>query len=109
MTGDLIPAGQTVRVIPSEIGPVIPVVDIAENIGYSRGSITNAITKNEVAFKGYTSFQALQTPGGTQQFLCLNQTGVERLLLLIRPAKKKGDLCQRVEAFRATGNRRMNL
>jgi hypothetical protein len=107
MTGELVPAGQTVRVIPSEIGPVIPVVDIAESIGYSRGSITNAITKNEAAFRGYTSFQALQTPGGNQQFLCLNQTGIERLILLIRPAKKKGDLCERVETFRVKAFGRM--
>jgi hypothetical protein len=107
MNTDLVPAGQTVRVIPSEIGPVIPVVDIAESIGYSRGSITNAITKNEAAFRGYTSFQALKTTGGIQQFLCLNQTGIERLILLIRPAKKKGDLCERVEAFRVKAFGRM--
>jgi hypothetical protein len=92
---------KSVRSVPSEIGPVIPVVDIAENIGYSRSSITNTITKNESTFKGFTLIKDLNTAGGMQAHLCLNRTGIERLLLLLRPAKNKGDLCERVEEFRA--------
>ena len=101
MTGDLVPAGQTVRVIPSEIGPVVPAVDIADNIGYNRSTITNTITKNERLFKGFTIFKALPTGGGTQQFLCLNSVGTDRLLLLIKPAKDREELCERVERFKA--------
>ena len=102
MTGELIPYEQPpARVIPSAIGPVIPVVDIAENLGYTRSSITNTITKNKELFEGFTSNEALPTIGGIQVFLCMNSTGIERLILLLRPMKNRAELCQRVESFRA--------
>jgi hypothetical protein len=102
MTDALIPYEQPpARVIPSSIGPVIPVVDIAENLGYTRSSITNTITKNKELFEGFISNEALPTIGGTQVFLCMNGTGIERLILLLRPMKNRAELCQRVESFRA--------
>jgi len=99
--------GKPVRTIPSEIGIVIPVTDIVENIGYSRSSITKAITENPLTFKGFTSIQSLPTAGGIQKHLCLNKNGLERLLLIIRPAKTKGELCERIEAFRIKAFGRM--
>ena len=95
------------RVIESEIGMVVPVADIAEMIGYHRSSITKAIQANEEAFKDLKTFQTLPTVGGLQPFLCLNETGVDRLFLVISPSSKtKKDLFKRVEEFRlkAFGN-----
>lgn len=101
MTGELIPAGSPLRVLPSEIGSVIPVVDIADMIGYNRSSITKTIDKNEAAFEGLKTFQTLPTSGGNQRFLCLNHTGTERLFLLLSPSSKtKKDLFVKVEQFR---------
>ena len=101
MTGVLIPVGSPLRVLSSDIGSVIPVVDIADMIGYNRSSITKAIKANEGAFEGLKTFQTLPTPGGDQRFLCLNHTGTERLFLLISPSSKtKRDLFIKVEEFR---------
>jgi len=101
MTGALIPVGSPLRVLSSDIGSVVPVVDIADMIGYNRSSITKAIKANEGAFEGLKTFQTLPTPGGDQQFLCLNHTGTERLFLLISPSSKtKRDLFIKVEEFR---------
>jgi hypothetical protein len=94
MTGEM-------RVLDSEIGKVVPVVDIAEMIGYHRSAITKAIHANKGAFEGLKTFQSLPTTGGEQAFLCLNETGVERLFLVISPSSKtKQDLFQKVEEFR---------
>jgi hypothetical protein len=93
--------GTQMRVLDSLIGKVIPVVDIAENLGYNRSSITKAIARNAGVFEGLTLNQSLMTPGGTQDFLCLNQTGIERLILLLRPMKDRVDLFKRIESFRA--------
>lgn len=95
------------RVLDSPIGKVVPVVDIAEMIGYHRSSITKAIQSNDEAFMGLKTFQTLPTTGGDQPFLCLNETGVDRLFLVISPSSKtKKDLFKRVEEFRlrAFGN-----
>ena len=101
MTGELITGGSALRVLPSEIGSVVPVIDIADMIGYNRSSITKTIDKNEAAFEGLKTFQTLPTPGGNQRFLCLNHTGTERLFLLLSPSSKtKKDLFKRVEEFR---------
>jgi hypothetical protein len=94
MTGEM-------RVLDSEIGKVVPIVDIAELIGYDRSSISKAIKANLDAFEGVKTFHTLQTAGGPQPFLCLNETGVERLFLVISPSSKtKKDLFQKVEEFR---------
>lgn len=92
--------GTQMRVLESPIGKVIPVVDIAENLGYNRSSITKAISRNAVVFEGLTLNQSLITPGGIQDFLCLNQIGIERLILLLRPMKDRADLFKRIEGFR---------
>jgi hypothetical protein len=92
--------GTQMRVLDSPIGKVIPVADIAENLGYNRSSITKAIARNAGVFGGLTQIQSLKTPGGMQDFLCLNQIGIERLILLLRPMKDRVDLFKRIEAFR---------
>jgi len=91
-----------VRVLPSEIGPVIPVVDIISNIGYSRSSVTKALNRHPDMFKGLTTFQPIDTRRGSQQGQCLNGAGVRNLILLLQPsAESKPDLRARVEAFKA--------
>jgi hypothetical protein len=98
MTGtDLVPAGQTVRVIPSEIGPVIPVVDIADYIGCSRSAISKAMKVYEEKMSPCKTFVTLPTSGGSQQFLCVNRVGVDYLFLLVHPSKSKMALDQMLE------------
>ena len=108
MTGDLVPAGQTVRVIPSEIGPVIPVVDIAEMIGCNRSSITKTIKAFENQLTPFLVFKPLPTSGGTQQHECLNRTGFDRLLLLMRPKRRGGEEVDRLFEFRESVLARMD-
>ena len=76
-------SGFVTRLIHTDIGPVIPVIDLADKIGYSRSALTNTIAKNEDLFKGFTVYESLETAGGIQQFLCVNSTGADRLLLVI--------------------------
>lgn len=95
------------RILDSPIGKVIPVTDITDNIGYSRGSITNILTKHSELLKGLSIVKTLPTPGGDQSFLCLNYDGVERVLLLMRPAKTKKDLCERQAILRAKSFERL--
>lgn len=92
MTEALTIPGKTLRALPSSIGTVIPVVDIAENLGYSRSAITKAIERNKELFEGLTSSETLPTTGGNQTFLCINNTGTERLILLLRPLKNRAAL-----------------
>ena len=89
------------RILDSLIGKVIPAVDIADNIGYTRSAITNIITKHEGIFKGFILKISLPTAGGPQEFLCLNNTGIDRLIFHLRPIKNRPELCERVELFRA--------
>lgn len=77
------------RVLSSDIGPVMPVVDIADMLGYSRSAITKAIKDHEGKMSPCKTFLPLPTLGGNQQFLCLNRTGVDYLLLFIHPAKTR--------------------
>jgi hypothetical protein len=77
------------RIIESPIGPVIPVIDVADMIGYSRGSITKAIKEHEGKMSPCKTFITLPTPGGPQQFLCLNRIGIDYLFLFIHPAKTR--------------------
>jgi len=77
------------RMFDSPIGTVIPIVDIADMIGYSRSAITKAIKGCEGKMSPCKTFMSLQTPGGKQQFLCLNREGVDYLLVLIHPSKSR--------------------
>jgi hypothetical protein len=90
MTGELVPVGQTVRVIPSEIGPVIPVVDISEMIGVDDSTISKKFKAFEKWLSPCSVFIPLSTTGGMQRFRCLNRKGFDRLLILMRP-KKTGE------------------
>ena len=90
------------RILPSEIGPVIPETDIAEMIGCDR----SAITKKIKAFEKYISpFQIsipLPTSGGYQPHDCLNRTGFDRLILLMRPRRKADENIDRLFELRET-------
>jgi len=79
----------SMRILPSGIGPVIPVVDIADMIGYSRSAITKAIKDHEGKMSPCKTFIPLPTTGGEQQFLCLNRTGIDYLFLFIHPSKSR--------------------
>lgn len=101
MTEALTVSGVMIRLIQSNIGPVIPVIDLADKIGYSRSSLSNIIDKNAELFEGFTIYETLETNGGPQRFLCVNSTGADRLILLMKPSKNRREIFERVEAFRA--------
>jgi hypothetical protein len=100
MTGDLVPAGQAVRVIPSEIGPVIPVVDISEMIGVDDSTISKKFKAFEKWLSPCSVFIPLSTTGGMQRFRCLNRKGFDRLLILMRPKKTGEDSIDRLFELR---------
>lgn len=95
------PFSGNVRILPSDIGPAIPVVDIAENIGYTRSALTHAINRHTTLFNGFKTFKGLDTRRGNQQGVCLNNIGVGRLLMVLSPSKiNKAELKERLDAFR---------
>lgn len=105
MTGELIQAGNGIRIIESEIGPVIPALDIAKNIGYTRSAITKAMErgkkKDKALFNGLTAYPRIETKHGIQPVLCLTPVGIDRLIsILDPPSKSKAELCERIAAFR---------
>jgi hypothetical protein len=100
MTEALVPLnGSPVRVIQSEIGPVVPVVDIADMIGYTSDHLTKKIRENPDVFKDRQVLTDLPTAGGMQKCTCLDRVGFDRLLLLLKPAKTR-DVFEKIEAFR---------
>jgi hypothetical protein len=80
---------ESLRILPSEIGPVIPVVDIEGLLGYSRSAINKVLKEHEGKMTPCKTFLPLPTVRGSQQFLCLNREGVDNLLLLIHPSKSR--------------------
>jgi len=87
------------RVVPSEIGPVVPVIDIAALINYSSDHLTKKIRENPDLFKGRQVLPDLPTAGGMQKCVCVDRVGFDRLLLLLKPSKDR-DIFERIEAFR---------
>jgi hypothetical protein len=77
------------RVLESEIGNVVPLVDIADAIGYSRSALSKIYKSNEDLLKATQIFRPLQTNQGVQQFTCINRTGLDLLMILIKPAKSR--------------------
>lgn len=104
---DLTLTGQTVRIIESTIGPVIPIVDIAEMIGYSRSAIDKVIGDYEGKMSPCKTFVTLQTSGGPQRFSCLNREGVDYLFVIIHPSKAKMNIDDLLE-FRKSVLERMD-
>ena len=95
MTGDL-------RVIESEIGPVIPLVDVAHSVGRDRSAITKALHKPENAslFVGLLSIQAIRTRAKTRMCQCITKAGMDILIPLLRPINRD-NMPQRIATFRA--------
>ena len=91
----------TPRVLPSPIGPVIPAVDVARNIGYSRSALTHAMSKNKPLFNGLKISMEIETARGAQQGTCLNSEGVAQLLSVLSPSgTSKSELKERLDAYR---------
>ena len=77
------------RLIQSDIGPVIPVIDIEKLIGYSRSAINAKLTEHEDKIRPCETFVPLPTGRGNQRFRCLNRAGVDLLLAYIHPSKDR--------------------
>ncbi len=77
------------RLIQSNIGPVIPVIDIEKLIGYSRSAINAKLKEHEDKIRPCETFVPLPTGRGNQRFRCLNRAGVDLLLAYIHPSKDR--------------------
>ncbi len=89
------------RIIQSSIGEVIPLVDIAKQIGYSDSALRKIIRKQEKQFHGEKVLTPIPTSRGLQKAWCLTHKGMEKLILLISPGsgEKAPLLEKRVENF----------
>ena len=94
MTGDL-------RIIETEAGPVVPVMDIARQMGCSRTTISNIMRRHPSLFRTTTSSEGLQTPSGKQKHTCIAKSAVEDLISHLRPLNHD-DLPARIDTFRAS-------
>jgi len=92
------------RLIESDIGPVIPVSDICTQVGYSRSAATRLINRpaNKPALSGLTVCKTIKGNNGSRTLLCLSEEGVRRFLSLMCPdATTRPELAQRIARFRA--------
>lgn len=95
MTGDL-------RIIQTGAGPVVPIVDIAAGIGYTRSAISKMIKRYPEAFNGLSVIQPVETGNrGVQHMICLTREGVDQLLVRLEPASTtKPELREKVQALK---------
>ena len=87
------------RIIDSPLGPVIPVVDIAKQVGCSRTTISHTMQRHPALFKDVTSIQWLETPSGRQKHTCIAKSAVEDLISHLRPINRD-NLPERIDTFR---------
>jgi hypothetical protein len=80
----------------------MPLVDIVDNIGYTRSAATKTISRHPEMFEGLKTFQSIDTPGrGKQQGTCLTEEGARRFLMLLSPSSTtKPELRQKIEEFK---------
>lgn len=90
------------HIIESEIGPVIPISDICERVGYSRSGATHLLRRHASSFVGLTVTASIRTPAGARLNLCLTKDGVDRFIALLNPSEvTRPGLAERVRQFRA--------
>jgi hypothetical protein len=70
-----------VRIVDVDGTPMIPVTDIVTALGYDRGNISRLMKRNADLFTPYKGLVNITTPGGVQEMICLDDTGVVALLL----------------------------
>lgn len=89
------------RIIQSEIGEVIPIVDIAKQIKYSDSGLRKIIKRYPKEFQAEKVFTPIPTIRGLQKAWCLTRKGMEALLLLLSPGSgEKASLMEkRVQKF----------
>jgi hypothetical protein len=80
------------RVVDSELGPVIPMTDVAKRLGKDRSTLSRLTRKpeNKDLFEGMISTQPLETPHGRQFCKCITREGLKRLIDLLRPVSRDG-------------------
>ena len=94
MTGEL-------RIIESDIGPVIPVDEVARHIGCGRATISNTIHKpeNRALFAPYILTVRVKGKAGYRDRLCITKDGMEELIAHLRPVNRD-NLPERIGKFR---------
>ena len=84
------------RIIDSPIGPVVPVNDIAEMMGYTRQGLSGLIRSHKDTLSPSTLSLSLHTAGGNQETQCITREGLDNLFLFMKtpkdPAKLPGFL-----------------
>ena len=89
------------RIIESDIGPVVPVIDIARQFNRDRSTITRILSKpeNEPLFAGCLSTQVIATKAGKRECICITKAGMEELIAHLRPVNRD-NLPERIGKFR---------
>lgn len=92
----------TLRIIQTADGPVVPIVDIAAGIGYTRSAISKMLKRYPEAFNGLSVIQPVETGSrGVQHMICLTREGVDQLLIRLEPASTtKPELREKVQALK---------
>jgi hypothetical protein len=89
------------RIIDTPGGPVVPVRDIARQMGCSRTTISNILHRHPAVFSMVMSSEWLATPSGRQKHTCIAKSAVEDLISHLRPLNHD-NLPERIDAFRAS-------
>lgn len=78
------------RIIESEIGPVVPVNEVAKQIGCGRATISNTVHKPENAalFAPYLLTVRVKGKAGYRDRLCITKEGLDELIAHMRPIQK---------------------
>ena len=92
---------EELSIIESDIGPVIPVDEVARHIGCGRATISNTIHKpeNRALFAPYILTVRVKGKAGYRDRLCITKAGMEELIAHMRPVNKD-NRSERIGKFR---------
>ena len=92
---------EELSIIESDIGPVIPVDEVARHIGCGRATISNTIHKpeNRALFAPYILTVRVKGKAGYRDRLCITKDGMEELIAHMRPVNKD-NRSERIGKFR---------
>lgn len=93
------------RIVESEIGPVVPVKDIAEMIGYTRQALSGLIRSHKDTLLPFTITLSLPSTGGNQDTQCITRDGVDALFLFMRVPADPAKLARFIEVKKQIMNR----
>lgn len=74
-----------VRIVQGENGPMIPLVDIAQGIGYERQTLRHLYERNEELLNNYSQGVMMTAPGSVAptEHICLTRDGISGILVKV--------------------------